>query len=133
MVFYVVLARHLKRHFNNPQASNDSNSSSVPESRSDTDNNSGPDRRLDIGGDGERPGSPAPGPSRRIGKPVTTLNLVVLNNRLKKTEIDESLNKIRDFSNLESHIFTSESQRDSFDHDYTSKYDFIFIFFIRLI
>ena len=103
------------------QASNDSNSSSVPESRSDTDNNSGPDRRLDIGADGERPGSPVPGPSRQIGKPVTTLNLVVLNNRLKKREIDEKLNKIRDFSNLESNIFTSESQRDSFDHDYAAR------------
>jgi hypothetical protein len=44
------------------------------------------------------------------------------------------LNKIRDFSNLESNIFTSESQRDSFDHDYTTKYVFIFfIFFDKII
>ena len=96
--------------------SNDSNSSSVPESRSDTDNNSGPDRRLDVGQDPEQPG-----PSRRNVKSELTLKLVVLNNKLKKKEIDESLKKILDFSRLESDIFNSESQRDSFDHDYTSR------------
>ena len=96
--------------------SNDSNSSSVPESRSDTDNNSGPDRRLDVGQDPEQPG-----PSRRNVKTDLTLKLVVLNNKLKRKEIDESLKKIRDFSQLESDIFISESQRDAFDHDYTSR------------
>ena len=96
--------------------SNDSNSSSVPESRSDTDNNSGPDRRLDVGQDPEQPG-----PSRRNVKSELTLKLVVLNNKLKKKEIDESLKKILDFSRLESDIFNLESQRDSFDHDYTSR------------
>ena len=98
--------------------SNDSNSSSVPESRSDTDNNSGPDRRLDIGGDDQQL---QPGPSRRNVEPEATLKLVVLASKLKKKEIDENLERIRDFSSLESSIFLSESQRDSFDHDYAAR------------
>ena len=93
--------------------SNDSNSS---ESRSDTDNNSGPDRRLDVGQDPEQPGS-----SRRNVGPEPTLKLVVINNKLKRHEIEESLKKIQDFSQMESDLFVAESQRDTLDHDYTSR------------
>jgi hypothetical protein len=45
----------------------------------------------------------------------------VLNNRLRNSEIEEKLNRIRDLSSIESSAFNAESFRDVSDHDYTAR------------
>lgn len=116
---------HQQQQIQQPPENRASSSSSTPEP-DDTDN-SGPEHRLDRFRDemqrdlqirtGHNSGQMQQQEPER-NSPMRVNKLVILNDQVNKTEVQEGILNCKAFSLLESALFVTETNKVAFDHDY---------------